>query len=692
MALAHIKYEGSIDGHQQFHADIGTNRYFRVVVGDSQTFRSYGVPLLEKQKYSSPLYGPVPESKFGRVSFRIPNNLITRDSRSVQLLSYKDDKENGLAVSEITQVIPSLSQDDLPTLQLSMEKPVLNQDIVSVPFQYRETHISEGLFLDQLLKALPAVLPAVGGLFKKKTTTGGGTNTAAATKNSIKDSLLALMQDPEKLKQVITLLTGVQGAAPTTNPEATTDPEETSEAHSADVATAAPKLGGMSPDMISKLIGAVTDGLEKLGKIGAQINKDELDTLVKLNPGVVDPDIQGLLNQMSAVPVSSAFIDPMTIMTIVNGVMDGLEKLGKIGAQINKDELDTLVKLNPGVKDPDIQALLNQMSVSNFSSPRIEYKMSSAVRIEPDQLQTLAVDGEQRYVFAANQQLTFPIKLETPRDIPGGIYQIIVRREKGGEVLVQTKQRHDGSVNKVMSIQPMLPLHLADDLVAGENYKVYVALLWRSKGDMKYGCSYELPITIANSSVFNRIGQVAEVVALNDIEVHRPFWHKVWQADFTDDAKRFEFELKYYYTIEQGRNANAQMETIEELSPARPNKMEGRMKTGLIMSVDVLNKLLPTLGTKQPYSPASAEQLKALQTESFMLRQQRASRTGVKFQGKSGQMAALWVYPEMSIREVILDKVGGVNIHGNVTSWKEESIYFPVPESAHFIGTQSEQD
>lgn len=687
MALAHIKYEGSIDGHQQFQADIGTNRYFRVVVGDSQTFRSYGVPHLEKQKYTSPLYGPVPESKFGRVSFRIPNHLITRESRSVQLLSYKDDKENGLAVSEITRVIPSLSQDDLPTIQLSMEKPAINQSIVSVPFQYRETRISEGLFLDQLLKALPKVIPAVSGLFKKITATGG-TKTTTGAKDALKDNLLDLMKDPAKLQQVISLLTGVQGAAPTTNPEVVTEPDASSEAAAFDPTVSSALI---DPLTIMTIVNGVMSGLEKLGKIGAQINKDELDTLVKLNPGVADPDIQGLLNQMSAVPVSSALIDPLTIMTIVNGVMSGLEKLGAIGAQINKDELDTLVKLNPGVVDPDIQALLNQMSVSNYTTPRIDYKTSSAVRMEPDQLQTLSVDGEQRYVFAANQQLSFPIKLTTPRDIPGGIYQIIVRREKGGEVLVQTKQRHDGSTNSAMTIQPILPLHLADDLVAGEKYKVYIALLWRSKGDMKYGCSYELPISIANQSVFNRIGQIAEVVSLNDIEIHRPFWHKIWQADYTEDVKRYEFEAKYYYTIEQGRNANAQMETIEELTPARPHKMEGRMKSGLIMSADVLNKLLPTLATKQPYRSMSEDQLKALQTESFMVRQQRASRTGMKYQGKEGQMAALWVYPEMSIREVILDRVGGINAHGNVTSWTEESVYFPVPEAAHFIGTQSEQ-
>ncbi len=185
--------------------------------------------------------------------------------------------------------------------------------------------------------------------------------------------------------------------------------------------------------------------------------------------------------------------------------------------------------------------------------------------------------------------------------------------------------------------------------------------------------------------MFDRLGAVKSTHPLNDIDLHRSFWHKVWQDDFTDEVVRYEFECKYYFALEPDRKSNAQMETVEYLTPARPRKMEGKMKSGLVMSPLVLNQLLPTLGG----TPLSEAQRSALLTDKFGKAQHRASRTGLKFHGKSGEMGALWVYPEVALREVILKKANMITAYGTIEHFTEEIIHFPIVSSAHFIGVKS---
>ena len=136
-------------------------------------------------------------------------------------------------------------------------------------------------------------------------------------------------------------------------------------------------------------------------------------------------------------------------------------------------------------------------------------------------------------------------------------------------------------------------------------------MIWRGKNGEKLGASIDLPIIVSSGYFYDRIGSSKEAVPLNDIDQYRAFWHKVWQSDFTEDVVRYEFECKYYFALEHGRTRNAQMETIELMSPARPRKMEGKMKSGLILSPNVLNQLLPAIG---PFPMLTDQLLAAVET------------------------------------------------------------------------------
>jgi hypothetical protein len=678
MALAILKYAINSGNNQQFSGDIGKNRYFRIIVGGAETFSRYGVPLMKDQKFASPLYGPIPDSSFGRIHFEIPADLITHEYAYVQLYSYKDKAENGIAISSIVRVIPGSTNMHPMQRSLSFSAPNLSpvpieKSVGSVAFQYKEKPVSNALFLDKLMEFLPKAIPMIGSLLggKSKTDQKGG------SKSGIPDQLLKLISDPEQLQKIMDLLKGLLSPAPSGQE---TKSESKSYARSN-------KLSGamIDPMTIMTIISAVTDGLQKLGTIGAQINKDELDAMAKFNPGVVDPDVQGLLNQMSVSNTSHAMMDPMTITTLISTITDGLEKLGQIGAKINKDELDAMEKFNPGVVDKDVQGLLNQMGVKTYPFPSIKFKTSDLARLEIKELNTVSYKNQPRYCFSYGKAMGFPLKINAPKDIPKGIVQLIVRRENG-EIMIQHRLEHNGSNQGILSVVPEIPAHLADDLIPGELYKAYIAVIWRGKNGEKLGASIDLPILISSGYFYDRIGSSKEPVALNDINKYRAFWHKVWQSDFTEDVVRYEFECKYYFALEHGRAKNAQMETIELMSPARPRKMEGKMKSGLILSPAVLNQLLPSMGS---FPMLTEQQLAAVEAEEFIVNQQKASRTGLEYKGKAGEMAALWVYPEVQATEVYLQREGSVNQYGNVEHTVEEVVYFPSIVSAHFIGVTS---
>ncbi len=495
MALAHLTYTGGTNGHQHFTADLGNNRYFRVMIGDYHTYRSYGVPLLEKKSFTSQLYGPIPEPKFGRIRFQVPDRLFQRNASYVQIISYRDKEENGMAVSDVERTMPSVSSVELPSIQLSVETMEINKQIISIPFQYKESGLSEAMFLDKIFNALPKILPVIGEMIgggkanKKK---GGDKKTS-----DISQQILGLIKNPEKLQQVLDLLKGVS-VDDAKKGEDAAEAEATSGAQA--VTFSSPKWSSamIDPMTIMTVISTVVDGLEKLGKIGQQINKDELDTLIKLNPGVDDPDVQGLLNQMQYRHSGAMNMNPMDIMKLIGKITDGLEKLGKIGQQINKDELDTLIKLNPGVDDKDVQGLLNQMGIQRYNIPRIRFSKSAVVRLEVDGIVPVTEAGESVYMYAYGREMICPVMIHSPRDIPGGILQIIIRSKSNGEVILHHKMKHDGSVNGRLTVNPTIPAYLADDLVRGEAYDMYIAVLWKGKKDTKYGCSLEIPVTIAS--------------------------------------------------------------------------------------------------------------------------------------------------------------------------------------------------
>jgi hypothetical protein len=204
----------------------------------------------------------------------------------------------------------------------------------------------------------------------------------------------------------------------------------------------------------------------------------------------------------------------------------------------------------------------------------------------------------------------------------------------------------------------------------------------------KRGTALTQLITLVGEYSFDRIDEsTPDMVPLGDLSRDRDYWHKVWEQTFAANGlSRDRFSCDYCYVLEGGRSSHARMETKLRLDrDGETRRHEGQLKAGMILSPDGLNRLLTRL-SEQPLSP---EQLAALRTPDFMDRVSQAGRAQVEFKGRQGDSVTLWVYPEVRLQEVVLRKSAQVNEHGHVLEFAEETVRFPIPVLAHFVGTSS---
>jgi hypothetical protein len=234
---------------------------------------------------------------------------------------------------------------------------------------------------------------------------------------------------------------------------------------------------------------------------------------------------------------------------------------------------------------------------------------------------------------------------------------------------------------------PRITVQESAKLRPGEEYLVTMTLVWKGKGEPRLGATMTQLITVVGRYTFDQVEQSTEVIPLNDVEAHREFWHKAWQGSFASDRRKVVFNCRYQYALDPKATSNAQMRTETETEPSTVNHEVGTLRSGLVASAFVLNKLLARVAGAPTLVP---DELAALGTTEFTDRFSQAARTQVSFRGRPGDSAALWVYPEVKIQDVVLQEASEVNPAGHVLSFAEHRVRFPFFVLAHFIGVASQ--
>lgn len=341
-------------------------------------------------------------------------------------------------------------------------------------------------------------------------------------------------------------------------------------------------------------------------------------------------------------------------------------------------------------EDGEDQAVLMALSLALAASatPDLVYQRVGAVTLGFADVTPVMMHGKSRFLYRHDQDISFPLKLETPQPVRKARLQLLVKHPKTLKIVIEQNYRIESASSGVVSLVPKISKEQLKKLAPNHEYLVCVTLVWqgrskKTKQIKRLGTSTMQLITLVGEYLFDRVEGTGQTVPLNDVERFRPYWHKVWQGDFTEDVRRMNFECKYYYVLETHRTENARMETVTQVLEDDLAGRKSRLKSGLIVSPYGLNELLRQVFNHPQLSEA---ELVALVSSEFKGRFSHAARTEVKFSGKPRQTVALWVYPEFKLQQVFLKQVDQSNGNGHVLALKEHPVYFPMPAVAHFIG------
>jgi hypothetical protein len=692
MALAVLKFEGADGGGRlRFRADIGKNRFYQYAVGGAEASGAGGLKVLAEPRHVSPLAGPLDESALGRFSVEIPRELFDREHAHVQLMSFRNERREGPAVSDIVRVpLRVAPTGELPQLTFARNYDMSSQPrarqynghanalsappTLSVPFGYRERDLSSGMFLGTLVSLLPSILPGLGGLLGGllggggAATPSGGANTALRAGGAPPPNIMQLLADPRTAELITRILQGL--AAP----------------GGAQVSTAK-GLAAAAP--------ARSNGHGHGNGGGRHNGNGHAAQSLSLRPEYSEAAAlpAALLAALPALmPVLEKALNPETIKAIMGAVdpskllgviTNSIKDLGGLANQAHEQDLKHLEAINPGV-GPAVDNLLAGMSLSASSDRQVRFRRTGAVKLSFDDVQTVTLGGRARIAYLRDRDISFPLSAETPRPIKGALVQLLVKCPKTLRVLHSQKRRVEGAFEG--GRLPAVPKLAASDLSKlerGEEYLVCASLVWKRKDGEKLGASVSQLVTLVGEFSFDRVEESSELIPLNDVSRFRDYWHKVWEGDFEEGRRRIVFDAKYYYAVEPDRDAHARMETLVKADGGDPGEGRARLKSGMILSPYALNALIPQISEHPTLSEAH---LDALRTPDFAARCGQAARTQARLRGRPGTSAALWVYPEVKMQRVVLQRAARVNDSGHVLELAEEAAHFPLPALVHVIG------
>ncbi|MEP1079874.1 hypothetical protein NDI52_31185 [Leptolyngbya sp. PL-A3] len=711
MALAILQWQDADAAYNRFQVDIGCNRYYSYAIGNGMKQRVNGLQLLDDPHFVSPVVGPLAENSLGRTVLEIPNKQIDCQHRFIQITSFRTPDRTGPAISEIVE-IPLNSA--LTTIEprtaaaFSLEQPMSNSSVETVPFIYKEVRpmeTAEALgFLSSIIKT---VLPAATKAATQVLSNGGQqlladsakqaaqvakqvlTDTAKQTLTEVaKQNLPAEVANPETLKLLETLLQQASNVSASQKAATTSASNGTSSA----LAIASRSRTGSALSMAKSTIGS---------------SRGSVATALSYSPNGLKPSAYteqlavpaALLSQLPALmPLLQQVLTPETVKAVIDSpakllstVTDGIQKLAQADLEANKQEQQHLEKLMANAGDAAAEkwaygaALTNAFSTATVATP---YQHVSTVRLMFADVVTVMLNGRSRPIYHQNQDITFPLTVETPRPIRDGVVQLLVKHPETLEILIEQKVRVGAVMSGPLAVAPTLSREQLRALSPNQEYLVCAVLLWSgrdkaTKKQKRLGTSMTQLITLVGDYCFDRMEGTAEVVPLNDVDRFRDYWHKVWEKQFSDPEQQISLDCKYYLTLESDRTNHARMETLTKFGGNGSTHQTGKLKTGLLMSPQRLNELLPQISS---HPSLSEGELKALLSPEFKQQCSYAARNQVEFEGRKGDTVALWAYPEMKLQRVLLKQAGQTNTNGQVLALTEHEVYFPMPAIVHFVG------
>ncbi|OKH45562.1 hypothetical protein NIES2101_26280 [Calothrix sp. HK-06] len=743
MALAILRFLETDGGKSRFQIDLGTNRFYQYQIGGLDVHDVNGLKMLQDPIYTSELLSLSPEN-LGRTIFEVPNNKFDTKHRAIQITSFRDRQQVGPAISEIVTVAIGTTPATSFSLTTAMETAMDKAPIETVPFQYREVQpVSEAMFLGGILNTVKSVAAPILGAVTGAATGGASGSGITGILGSILPQLAGVIAGV--LPQ---LLGGTTGTADGSTPTATGQPPDASQLTNIltgllqQVGSAIAAPGQTTPVPVTPTVANAVNALvpqpgvtatprpqpimnrapvaQRRGVSKAQslaLSVQNYYSSRAFDENEDEADIYGLslssdyVDAMSAEYAESMFIG--AILPALGGILSTVAPkllsmaptlLSAFGPQLMNIFTSLLnpqtatsgqmsMMLGMDGEDAEDEAVLIALSLAMAASatPDLIYQRVGAVTLEFSDVKPVIMHGRSRFLYRQDQDIAFPLKLETPQPVKKARLQLLIKHPKTLKILIEQNYQIESATSGAVSVVPRISKEHLKKLAPNEEYLVCVSLVWQGRSKKtqqvkRLGTSTIQTFTLVGEYLFDRVENAGEVIPLNNVEKFRSYWHKVWQGDLTENVRRMNFDCKYYYALETKRTENARMETVTQVLEEDLAGRKSRLKSGLIMAPYVLNELL---GQISQHPRLSSGELSALMAPEFRKRFNYAARTQVKFQGRSRDTVALWIYPEVKLQQIILKRAENTNAHGHVLGLREHPVYFPMPATAHFIGVST---
>jgi hypothetical protein len=665
MSMAFVERAGSGPGGTvRFRVDLGSSRYFTYRIGPGDTFEEDGFALLADPSFVAPLAGPLTPETLGRAVLDVPAHRFDRENAYLQLISYRDAPDVGPAVSELVHAGPAAGlrprRDEgaaMTTRSLTYHPPPRAVEA----FALRERPYSEAMFIQALLPILNSALPIIGQL--------------APIVGQIAPMIGNLLGGGGGGGLLGGLLGGGGGARP---------PVAGTPAGPPPPGGAAPQLP--SPQTIEQLVSLVQKLIATFAK--PEVAKGQSWGGTGYAQAAVAPAVLAALPALA--PLIEKALNPDTLKAIGD-----ITPTGRTNAA-NEQVRQHLERIMPSDDTSHIYQLLGLLALQESTQslrgamPEYELAKGAALAFAPPDA-GVELRGRPRHLYRSDRACTFPLVIDTPRPIAKPRLRWQVKLATSTDVLIEEERELEAvTASGPLPVFPVLQRADMARLAEGEEHVLCVYLRWRTGAGRTIGVNAMLPFTPVGEYAFDDVTGAEEgrAFALNDVDAHRDYWHKVWQATLTDEVFRYQYECKYYYGLDPVADESARGVTRTQDDPRDLHTQTGRLESSMKLSLRGLNTLLPRLAPD--LVPLSEPELAALRNRGFVKRFDSAGRYEARFGGRQGTSVALWVFPELKLVSVALKHCDDVDADGRVKAATARSVSFPMPAAATFVGVTTE--
>lgn len=676
MALAHLSYAGtSAEGHR-FHVRTGSNPFFIWMVGRDPT-ETEGVTTLHERDQVSSLLRSDPR---GHAVIDVPAGAFDKPDTAVQVLSYRTETLRGPAASAVVG----------PVGGTTAWRPRPRRRPGPNPADQ-----STAMFLDGVVSAITRLMPAVSQLVPEGLNQlfGGAAQPAApgAGGGGGLGSLLAGLVTPAAPASPAPRAAAPSAAAPPPAPAAPAATPTTT--GTPDVLTDVAAL--ITRPETRRLIDALVAQIRSLStgsslSIGQSAPGGPVYAEAKVLPAALLAALPALM------PLLQNVLSPQTIQSVLQTadpnrllatITAGIGDLAKIGIQADQEHMAHLERLNPGLGDDFAERLLTSMSLeARQRRGERDYRRSDRVVVDFVGLEEGSVVGDEPVIaFSGDTAWRFTLAVRSPRPIRDARLTVRVEdrmsRRPHFERTVPIDLTSPGAGTAAVDV----PARVVTSLSPGSEHHVRATVTWPGR-NTTWGTSRVQLVSVPRPVTVGRVHSDGELVPLDDVTAFRPFWHRVWAADFTEGMRRVELRVRYKYSFDADAREAVREPTRVEAQVAEGRwELTGSVSSGLRIGPAVLDTLVTGL-TGQRLDPAV---LAACAAAGSALELGGTAQGQVRLRGRPGEQAAIWVWPEVRWHRVVLHRPGTLMPTGQVHSFTEEEVRIPFPALVHVVGASS---